>query len=140
MSAGAALARAAAALAGCRFRLHGRDPATGLDCVGLVGAALAAIGRPIAVPSGYDLRTGAWPGLAAFAADHGFVTAGGKPRAGDVWLLRPGPGQLHLAVVGPDGATLVEAHAGLRRIVITPLHPALRVMARWRLGADIERS
>ena len=29
-----ALAEAAAALVGSRFRLHGRDPATGLDCIG----------------------------------------------------------------------------------------------------------
>ena len=34
-------ARAAEALAGARFRLHGRDRSTGLDCVGLVGLALA---------------------------------------------------------------------------------------------------
>ena len=48
MNAGAdgdtALARAAAGCLGVRFRLHGRDPATGLDCLGLLGAALVATG------------------------------------------------------------------------------------------------
>ena len=37
---GAAIAAAARALVGVPFRLQGRDPALGLDCVGLVGAAL----------------------------------------------------------------------------------------------------
>ena len=42
---GEALAEAAVAFAGTRFRLHGRDPETGLDCIGLLAAALTRIGR-----------------------------------------------------------------------------------------------
>ncbi len=34
------LAAAALNLIGTPFRLHGRDPATGLDCVGLVAEAM----------------------------------------------------------------------------------------------------
>ncbi len=40
-----AFAEAAESLVGIRFRLFGRDPAYGLDCVGLVAAALARSGR-----------------------------------------------------------------------------------------------
>ena len=40
-----ALAEAALGLLGVPFRLHGRDPATGLDCVGLVAEALRRAGR-----------------------------------------------------------------------------------------------
>lgn len=36
----AALAEAALSLVGTRFRLHGRVAETGLDCVGLVAAAM----------------------------------------------------------------------------------------------------
>ena len=42
---GAAIAAAARALVGVPFRLQGRDPALGLDCVGLVGAAMRAAAR-----------------------------------------------------------------------------------------------
>ena len=55
-------ARAAEALAGARFRLHGRDRSTGLDCVGLVGLALADIGMPVQFPAGYRLRNAAITG------------------------------------------------------------------------------
>ena len=41
---GAAIAAAARALVGVPFRLQGRDPVLGLDCVGLVGAAMRAAG------------------------------------------------------------------------------------------------
>ena len=38
---GDALAQAAQKLIGSPFRLHGRNRETGLDCIGVVGAALA---------------------------------------------------------------------------------------------------
>ena len=50
------LARAALGLKGAPFRLHGRDPATGLDCIGLFAVAMARAGRPVALPNGYALR------------------------------------------------------------------------------------
>ena len=40
----AAIIAAARAAIGARFRLHGRDPATGLDCVGLVACAAPRAG------------------------------------------------------------------------------------------------
>lgn len=130
---GLALAAAAQRLVGCRFRLHGRDPATGLDCLGLVGAALAGLGRRVDLPTGYRLRTGVWPGMAALAAEHGLIAATGADRPGDLWLTRPGPAQLHLAVLDAALRHRIEAHAGLGRVVATPLGPAASPLARWRL-------
>ena len=43
---GEALACAAESYIGARFRLHGRDPVTGFDCLGLVLVAMRDIGRP----------------------------------------------------------------------------------------------
>lgn len=130
---GLALAVSAERLVGCRFRLHGRDPATGLDCLGLVGAALAGLGRRPDLPTGYRLRTGTWPGMEGLARAHGLVPATGADRPGDVWLTRPGPGQLHLAVLDHALCHRIEAHAGLGRVVATPLDGTAAPLARWRL-------
>lgn len=133
----AALAQAALGLVGCRFRLHGRDPATGLDCIGLVHAALANTGgRPVA-PRGYGLRNIAVDPWLVFAAESGLVAADGPIRAGDVLLLALGYGQHHL-VIAIDAVSVVHAHAGLRRVVIQPREPAWRIAATWRIASSCE--
>jgi hypothetical protein len=50
------LAAAALNLIGTPFRLHGRDPARGLDCVGLVAEAMRRAGFHPVPPGGYGLR------------------------------------------------------------------------------------
>jgi len=126
--AGERAAAAALALVGTRFRLHGRDPAHGLDCVGVAAVALAAAGHRVAVPSGYALRGG----------DVGQVTALLDPvlargeGLGALLLVRPGAGQLHL-VVGVEGG-VVHADAGLRRVVMRPGALAWPLVAAWRMG------
>ena len=85
------LARAAEALVGAPFRLHGRDPATGLDCIGVLAISLAACGRPVHLPAGYALRTRALPQLDTFVAGCGLEAATGPPLPGDALLLRVGP-------------------------------------------------
>lgn len=129
---GEALAAAAEALVGARFRLHGRDPATGLDCVGVLAAALAAIGRPAVLPTGYALRSARLPELDALAAGCGLARTGLALRPGDVSLLRIGPCQHHLAVAA-RGEGFVHAHAGLRRVVVMPGPLAWPAIYRWRL-------
>lgn len=131
---GAALAAAAAALVGTRFRLGGRDPASGLDCIGLLHAASAALGRPLALPVGYPLRV---RDLAAWLPDParlglGLVPVAGPPQPGDVVLLAPGPAQVHLAIAANSGGW-VHAHAGLRAVVISPDRPAGALLHHWRL-------
>lgn len=130
---GAKLAAAASALVGTRFRLHGRDPATGLDCIGLLAAALAQAGRPVVLPNGYALRLrdpAAWlpdPDLL------GFIPAQPPFMPGDAVLLRVGAAQAHLVIAGPDGGW-VHAHAGLRRVVHQPIRPDGEILHHWRLA------
>lgn len=130
---GADLARAAESLAGSPFRLHGRDPATGLDCIGLLVAAMGRLGRVTDFPSGYTLRTHAFAGLALLAERHGFEPAGRTLEPGDVFFVRSGPGQMHLMITGCRPDRLVEAHAGLRRVVIRPAPVSEPIIERWRL-------
>lgn len=128
-----ALARAAQALVGCRFALHGRDPATGLDCIGVLAAALAAIGRPARLPNGYPLRrTDAAP-FRAHALQIGFAPASGPALPGDVLLFTVGPAQFHVGVAGPDGG-IVHAHAGLRRVVAGSVPDHWPLAGHWRLA------
>lgn len=126
-----AVARAALALVGCPFRLHGRDPRTGLDCADLVCAALEAAGlRPVA-PFGYALRNLSIDHWLPLAHRSGLMAAVGPICAGDIMLVALPHCQHHL-VVAADGETVVHAHAGLRRVLHQPLDPEWLIRARWR--------
>lgn len=134
-----ALAEAAEALVGVPFRLFGRDSRYGLDCVGLVAAALARSGAAVPAPSGYALRNTDIAPFLPFAAQAGLVSCEGYPARGDVLLLEPGPAQHHLAIAtGPD--TIVHAHAGLRRIVLQPFATepghGSPILGAWRLPLE----
>ncbi|HMO68144.1 MAG TPA: NlpC/P60 family protein [Novosphingobium sp.] len=127
------LARAGRGLEGTPFRLHGRDPATGLDCIGLFAAAMARAGRAVSVPNGYALRARHLPELSRLAAAAGFSpVSDGQALPGDVCMVRPGPVQFHLAIALADGL-FVHAHAGLGKVVVTPLSPDWPVVGHWRL-------
>lgn len=131
MSPGERVAAAALALVGARFRLNGRDAAHGLDCIGVVLAALEAAGVRAEVPP--RQRFGG-PGLAAaraLAATHGLVCVP-EAASGDVLLGELVPGRFHCAVAVPGGR--VEAHASLRRVVLTP-GAAPPELEAWRVGA-----
>ncbi len=130
---GIALAKAAEGMAGTPFRLHGRDPRTGLDCIGLIDCALAEIGCKALFPNGYALRTGQWPDLDEIADRRGFVPTSGPVLPGDVLLLKPCASQLHFTIAGLLGGTWIEAHAGLRRVVVTATSDRFPVIRRWRL-------
>ena len=132
---GLALAAAAERLVGTPFRLHGRDPARRLDCVGLVAASLTAIGRPVSAPLGYRLRQVGIDRFLDAAARSGLANAEGPVEPGDVLLVRPGPAQHHL-VVAASGGGFVHAHAGLGRIVLTPAPLEWPVAHHWRLAAE----
>ena len=118
-------------MVGARFRPQGKDPATGLDCVGLVWAAYAAAGRRLARPAAYPLRGWCLDRIEGALAAAGFVRASDAVRPGDVALIAHPARQYHLGLIGPE--TFIHAHAGLRRVVETPLDDGLRDAVRWRL-------
>ncbi|MEH3108092.1 MAG: peptidoglycan endopeptidase [Sphingomonas fennica] len=122
----AAIVAAARACIGARFRPYGRDPAWGLDCVGL---AACAFGR--AVPRDYPLRGGDAGCVARAAAAAGLVAAP-RPAPGDLLLIDCGSRQLHLAVLTETG--FVHADAGIGRVVEAPGRPAGRIVAAYREG------
>ncbi len=113
------------ALVGVPFRLHGRDPATGLDCVG-VAALVFGVDD---VPRGYSVRTANGEGIARLVDGAGLVRARRDPTAGDLVLVKSGPAQFHLVVMTAAG--FVHADAGIGRVVETPGSLPWPVIAIW---------
>lgn len=135
MNAADQFASAAEAYIGVPFRLYGREPTTGLDCVGLVAASLSAIGRRVTAPHGYRLRNSSlssWLGIAELCD---LRQVDGDAIRGDVLLTAPGPAQNHLLIVS-DPSHVVHAHAGLRRVVRQPIAKPLSPEAHWRLASS----
>ena len=131
---GKALAEAAERFVGAAFRLHGRDPVTGIDCVGLVLLAMAEIGRPVRLPLSYALRNLEPEQFLQLPATAGFVEPEeAELKDGDVVAFAPGPAQLHLAIIAPGGG-IIHAHAGLRRVVRTPFPLPWTIIRHWRLS------
>lgn len=130
---GAELAAAAETLVGAPFRLHGRDPASGLDCVGVLAAAFARCGRTPTTPRGYGLRNRSVTSWLELAADAGLAEVEGPARPGDVIMVRPGPGQHHL-LLALASDRFVHAHAGLRRVVVQPGPLPWPPERHWRLA------
>ncbi len=126
------LAREVEALVGSPFRLHGRDPATGLDCLGLLSAAMARAGRPIALPTGYSLRITCLDAWMPDPLTCGLRPAKGRFVPGDVVLLQPSPVQFHLAIADRK-LDWVHAHAGLRKVVRDAVLPSGTIIHHWRL-------
>lgn len=126
---GAELSAAAIALVGAPFRLHGRDPRYGLDCLGVVSSAM---GRIEGVPSLYPLRGGSIGEIERLMREWGLVPAAPPFTSGDVLLLRPGPGQHHFAIAAGNDF-FIHAHAGLRRVVLGPIPPDWPLTGHWRL-------
>ena len=129
----ARIVAAARGAVGARFRLRGREPASGLDCVGLAAWALKAGGFAGAVPSGYRLRGGDAARVAALVEAGGMVRVA-DARPGDLVLAVSGAGQLHLAVATCGG--FVHADAMLRKVVERPGAVPWPVIGRWRLRSD----
>lgn len=130
---GADLSRAAEKMLGTPFRLHGRDPAIGLDCIGLVSAALEAIGRHHHTPEKYTIRQTNLSVLLPFARASGLIECDGELAPGDIVLARPGPAQFHL-LIAHSAQDFIHAHAGLRKVVMTPGPLPWKVIRRWRIS------
>ncbi|WP_226018174.1 peptidoglycan endopeptidase [Novosphingobium sp. FKTRR1] len=125
----AALAAAAHGLIGVRFRLHGRDPATGLDCVGLVAEAMRRAGFAPVVPIGYSLRSAEPDRLLPFARLSGLIA---EPRSPDILLVRVNAVQQHLLIATATG--FIHAHAGIGRVVLMPGACPWPIARGWRVS------
>jgi murein DD-endopeptidase / murein LD-carboxypeptidase len=112
-------------LVGAPFRLHGRDPETGLDCVG-VAALVFGVSD---VPRGYSVRTADGSGVAGLVDAAGLRRVRRQPEAGDLVLVKSGPAQCHLVVM--TGLGFVHADAGVGRVVETPGLLPWPVIAIW---------
>lgn len=128
---GLALARAAETLVGTPYRLGGRDQRLGLDCLGVLAAAMERIGCHIDLPKGYRLKIRHLDLWLPDPDRAGFISASAPFLPGDVVLLRTGPGQFHLAIADADRGW-VHAHAGLRRIVRQAEMPSGTIAGHWR--------
>jgi len=116
----------ACALVGTPFRPQGRDPAIGLDCVGLV---LATFRIPFdSVRRDYRLRGNHRVEIESGIARFFRPVRPGEP--GDLMLLMVGPDQLHLGVRTNLG--FVHADARLGRAVETPGEPRWAVLGTFR--------
>lgn len=132
---GAGLAAAARDLVGARFRLRGRDPATGLDCIGVFACAARAVGLEAPVPGDYAMRMRDLAMVGDWARANGFGSVSDDFVAGDVVLFALGAGQGHLAIA-VSGGEFVHAHASLRRVVQGPVPREWRLAGHWRLDSE----
>lgn len=127
-------AQEARKLLGAPFRLHGRDPETGLDCVGLVYCALRAADYPARMPQGYRIRGGDHAVYGAWADANGFCNM--EPWAwsvaGNLVLCQPAKFQHHLMIA--DAGGFIHAHAGLGKTVFMPGPSIWPVIMQWRLA------
>lgn len=123
----AAVVKRARSLVGAAFRPQGRDPATGLDCVGLVLASYAIDGAE--VRRDYRLRGDHIAELQR-RIERFFRRLDGKEEAGDLLLCRIADDQLHLAI--SCGDSFIHADASLRKIVETPGAPLWPVETIYR--------
>ena len=129
-----ALAMAAGELVGTPFRLQGRDPVHGLDCIGLVVASLSRIGVELRLPADYRPRRRRFEIPEDALRRAGLERTRGPPLPGDILLLRTAPAQVHLAIIR-DASSVVHAHAGLGRVVAGPLTETWPIIAAWRFAA-----
>jgi cell wall-associated NlpC family hydrolase len=106
---------AARACIGARFRLQGRDPATGLDCIGLIVWSARCCG--LVVPDATDYLLSDNPArldAGLLAAPVALIDQRALAPGDMVRLLSSGQ-PLHLAICGED--TLIHADIRCRKVV-----------------------
>lgn len=117
---------------GVPFRLHGRTPESGFDCIGLLADALHSVGFDLPIPDGYSLR-GQYEQDATGFFQSGCFTALEANEAeapGNIGLVRIAPRQLHFIIYG--AGSFIHSHAALRRVVLTPDPVPWPAIGRWR--------
>lgn len=120
--------RRARSLVGVRFRPQGRDPQTGLDCVGVI---LCAFGLSAdEVRKNYRLRGQHLQELLSELSRHFRRIAVSASSGADVLVCSPSDDQFHLAV--SCGESFVHADSRLRRVAETPGRPLWPCVATFR--------
>ncbi len=111
---------------GIPFRLGGRDPATGIDCIGLVALVFGKVGN---APKGYAMR-GASLARWAGELDRNFLRrTDDAMQSGDIALLETGPSTWHVGVW--SGNALIHADVRRGRVVETPAPLPWPVIGIW---------
>lgn len=118
----------ARALVGVPFRPQGRDPETGLDCVGVILCTSGITAEQ--VRRNYHLRGPHRDEIETELLRYHRRIRPGKRQAGDILLCSVTQDQLHLVI--DCGASFIHADARLRRVVETPGQPAWPVIAAFR--------
>ena len=134
---GERVAVTARAMLGVRFRPQGRDPAYGVDCIGLAARAIGSVMPLPPLPRDYPLRGGSADRIVETVDALGLDHATGAARSGDLLLCEAGPMQFHLAIIVAEG--LIHADAGIGRVVLRPGPSPWPVLARWRVPAGGSR-
>lgn len=125
---GIAAVERARQLIGVRFRPQGRSPALGLDCLGLAALAFRLpTGR---VPVDYRLHASARERLERELGAYFRQVPPAEITAGDLAVVEPGVGQLHVLIL--TGRGYIHADAGLRRIVEAPGPSQWPLLSTWR--------
>jgi hypothetical protein len=122
------VSKAAMTLVGVPFRLHGRDPASGLDCMGLVAEAMLRAGYKPVAPNGYSLRASSVESLLPFVSANGLKRV---RKDGVIALVKVNPLQPHLLVRVQGG--FVHAHAGIGRVTFLPGELPWPIHTQWRV-------
>ncbi len=110
---------------GVPWRLGGRDPATGLDCLGFALAALGRLGRPGEDP---------WRRLA-----RAWLRGVWLPAPPDGWARTVPPVEVGDLLVAPTGSHVAVAEAGGTVVAFGRSTGAVRLpAARWLERAGVE--
>jgi hypothetical protein len=118
----------ARALLGVPFRPQGRDPGTGVDCIGLIIEAFAI--PTTGVRRDYRLRGDHRSEIEAGLLGLFRWVARTQCRPGDVMLLSVAPEQWHLAIRSSAG--FIHADAKIGRVVETPGRPPWKLVRVFR--------
>lgn len=114
-------------LIGVRFRPQGRSAELGLDCVGVAAMAMEVK----KAPRDYCLRTSDPNAAEEAIGAVGFLRIPpDQAGVGDMLLVRPGPGHLHIAILTDHG--YVHADMRLRRVLEVPGPLPWAVLSAWR--------
>ena len=125
----------ARSMVGVKFRPQGRDPATGLDCVGVVVRAFGI--PPESVRRDYRLRGAHCAEIDRVLSRWFERIAPEQTCLGDVMLFEVSQSQIHLAIA--CGGTFVHADASIRRVVETPMPPDWPLRGAFRRPTLLQR-